>query len=166
MNRIDRVEMKLELVQVPVSDVDRAKEFYVEKAGFHLDHDHKAGDDLRFVQLTPPGSAASIAIGSGLSKMKPGSVEGLQVVVSPTSRLLGRRSQRAAWRSRRSRTFPGVASYSSATQTATAGLFSRSFAPGSSVGVNHASSLASPAARKSRTRCNMTVAACSSCSAK
>ena len=82
MNATDRVEMKLELVQVPVSDVDRAKEFYVQKAGFHLDHDHKVGDELRFVQLTPPGSAASIAIGSGLSKMKPGSVEGLQVVVS------------------------------------------------------------------------------------
>jgi predicted enzyme related to lactoylglutathione lyase len=76
------VEMKLELVQVPVSDVDRAKEFYVDRAGFNADHDHVVSDELRFVQLTPPGSAASIAIGKGLSGMAPGSVEGLQLVVS------------------------------------------------------------------------------------
>jgi predicted enzyme related to lactoylglutathione lyase len=74
--------MKLELVQVPVSDVDRAKEFYVERAGFNADHDHTVSDEIRFVQLTPPGSAASIAIGKGLSKMEPGSTEGLQLVVS------------------------------------------------------------------------------------
>ena len=74
--------MKLELVMVPVTDVDRAKEFYVEKAGFKADHDHTVSEDLRFVQLTPPGSAASIAIGKGLSEMRPGSVEGLQLVVS------------------------------------------------------------------------------------
>jgi catechol 2,3-dioxygenase-like lactoylglutathione lyase family enzyme len=77
-----QVEMRLELVQVPVSDVDRAKEFYVERAGFNLDHDHTVSDDLRFVQLTPPGSAASIAIGKGLGEMEPGSIEGLQLVVS------------------------------------------------------------------------------------
>jgi predicted enzyme related to lactoylglutathione lyase len=76
------VDMKLELVQVPVSDVDRAKEFYVDRAGFNADHDHVVSDELRFVQLTPPGSAASIAIGKGLSQMEPGSVEGLQLVVS------------------------------------------------------------------------------------
>ena len=76
------VEMKLELVQVPVSDVDRAKAFYVDAAGFNADHDHVVSDELRFVQLTPPGSAASIAIGKGLSGMEPGSVEGLQLVVS------------------------------------------------------------------------------------
>ncbi len=76
------VEMRLELVQVPVSDVERAKEFYVERAGFNLDHDHTVSDELRFVQLTPPGSAASIAIGRGLSEMEPGSIEGLQLVVS------------------------------------------------------------------------------------
>jgi len=76
------VDMKLELVQVPVSDVDRAKEFYVDRAGFNADHDHLVSDELRFVQLTPPGSAASIAIGKGLSQMEPGSVEGLQLVVS------------------------------------------------------------------------------------
>jgi catechol 2,3-dioxygenase-like lactoylglutathione lyase family enzyme len=74
-------DYRLELVQVPVSDVDRAIAFYTEKAGFALDHDHKVSDDLRFVQLTPPGSACSIALGTGLSEMKPGSVEGLQVVV-------------------------------------------------------------------------------------
>jgi catechol 2,3-dioxygenase-like lactoylglutathione lyase family enzyme len=76
------VDMKLELVQVPVSDVDRAKAFYVDRAGFNADHDHVVSDELRFVQLTPPGSAASIAIGKGLSEMEPGSVEGLQLVVS------------------------------------------------------------------------------------
>ena len=76
------VDMKLELVQVPVSDVDRAKEFYVDRVGFNADHDHVVSDELRFVQLTPPGSAASIAIGKGLGQMEPGSVEGLQLVVS------------------------------------------------------------------------------------
>ncbi|RBM10179.1 glyoxalase [Prauserella sp. PE36] len=76
------MDFKLELVSVPVSDVDKAKAFYVEKVGFNADHDHTVNDDIRFVQLTPPGSACSIAIGKGLSKMRPGSAEGLQVVVS------------------------------------------------------------------------------------
>src|SRR5881394_98126 len=75
------MQMKLELVAVPVSDVDRAKAFYTEKIGFHADHDHQVTDDLRFVQLTPPGSACSITIGTGLSTMAPGSVQGLQLVV-------------------------------------------------------------------------------------
>jgi predicted enzyme related to lactoylglutathione lyase len=75
------MDWKLELVQVPVSDIDRAKAFYVDQVGFNADHDHQVNDELRFVQLTPPGSACSIAIGSGLSKMAPGSVEGLQIVV-------------------------------------------------------------------------------------
>jgi predicted enzyme related to lactoylglutathione lyase len=75
------MNFKLELVQVPVTDVDAAIDFYVNKAGFTLDHDHRVADDLRFVQITPPGSACSIALGVGLSKMTPGSVEGLQVVV-------------------------------------------------------------------------------------
>jgi catechol 2,3-dioxygenase-like lactoylglutathione lyase family enzyme len=75
------VDWKLELVQVPVSDVDRAKAFYTEQVGFNADHDHQVSDELRFVQLTPPGSACSIAIGSGLGSMQPGSVQGLQVVV-------------------------------------------------------------------------------------
>ena len=74
------ITMRLELVAVPVSDVDRAKEFYV-RAGFNPDHDHVVGEGLRFVQLTPPGSACSIAIGEGLTGMTPGSVKGLQVVV-------------------------------------------------------------------------------------
>ncbi len=75
------MDYRLELVNVPVSDVDRAKAFYVEQAGFALDHDHTVGGGVRFVQLTPPGSPASISIGSGLSSMAPGSVEGLQMVV-------------------------------------------------------------------------------------
>jgi predicted enzyme related to lactoylglutathione lyase len=76
------MDWKLELVQVPVSDVDRAKAFYTEKIGFNEDHDHRVSDDTRFVQLTPPGSACSVAIGTGLSDMPPGSVQGLQLVVS------------------------------------------------------------------------------------
>jgi catechol 2,3-dioxygenase-like lactoylglutathione lyase family enzyme len=75
------MDMKLELIAVPVSDVDRAKAFYSEKAGFNVDHDHAVSDEIRFVQLTPPGSACSIAIGKGLTKAEPGSIEGLQVVV-------------------------------------------------------------------------------------
>jgi predicted enzyme related to lactoylglutathione lyase len=75
------MELRLELVNVPVSDVDRAKAFYTEKAGFNADHDHQVSDDLRFVQLTPPGSGCSISIGTGLTEMAPGSLEGLQLVV-------------------------------------------------------------------------------------
>jgi predicted enzyme related to lactoylglutathione lyase len=77
-----KVEMKLELVPVPVSDVDRAKEFYVEKVGFNDDEDHTVTDEMRFVQLTPPGSACSISIGKGITEMAPGSMKGLQLVVS------------------------------------------------------------------------------------
>jgi predicted enzyme related to lactoylglutathione lyase len=78
------MDWRLELVQVPVSDVDRAKAFYTERAGFNADHDHRVSDDVRFVQLTPPGSACSIAIGTGLgdSPSPPGSAQGLQLVVS------------------------------------------------------------------------------------
>jgi catechol 2,3-dioxygenase-like lactoylglutathione lyase family enzyme len=76
------VDYKLELVAVPVSDVDRAKSFYVDEAGFHLDHDHTVSEDIRFVQLTPPGSACSIALGKGITDARPGSVVGLQLVVS------------------------------------------------------------------------------------
>ena len=75
------MQMKLELVPVPVTDVDRAKTFYTEKIGFHADHDHQVTDQLRFVQLTPPGSTCSIAIGTGLTEMQPGSIKGLQMVV-------------------------------------------------------------------------------------
>jgi catechol 2,3-dioxygenase-like lactoylglutathione lyase family enzyme len=76
------MDWKLELVAVPVSDVDRAKAFYTEKAGFNADHDHRISDEIRFVQLTPPGSACSIAIGRGIVDTPPGSVQGLQLVVS------------------------------------------------------------------------------------
>jgi catechol 2,3-dioxygenase-like lactoylglutathione lyase family enzyme len=76
------MDFKLELVGVPVSDVDRAKAFYVDQVGFTLDHDHTVGEDIRFVQLTPPGSACSIAIGKGLTQLTPGALDGLQVVVS------------------------------------------------------------------------------------
>lgn len=74
-------DMRLELIQVPVSDVDRAKAFYVDKVGFTADNDHQVSDELRFVQLTPPGSACSIALTSGAHQMAPGSIEGLQMVV-------------------------------------------------------------------------------------
>jgi predicted enzyme related to lactoylglutathione lyase len=76
------MDWKLELVAVPVSDVDRAKRFYTEQVGFNADHDHKVSDELRFVQLTPPGSACSIALGTGVTDAEPGSVTGLQLVVS------------------------------------------------------------------------------------
>ena len=76
------MDWKLELVAVPVSDVDRAKAFYTEQAGFNADHDHVVSEDMRFVQLTPPGSACSIALGQGITDAAPGSVAGLQLVVS------------------------------------------------------------------------------------
>ncbi len=75
------MEMRLELVSVPVTDVDRARDFYI-KAGFVLDHDHTVNDDIRFVQMTPPGSACSIAFGKGLTQMQPGSLDNLQMVVA------------------------------------------------------------------------------------
>ncbi|WP_374454376.1 VOC family protein [Nocardioides sp.] len=75
------MDMKLELVMVPVTDVDRAKAFY-EKVGFHADHDQTVSEEIRFVQLTPPGSACSIAIGRGLTEMAPGSLDNLQAVVA------------------------------------------------------------------------------------
>jgi len=75
------MDYKLELIAVPVSDVDRAKAFYTEQAGFDADHDHTVNENLRFVQLTPPGSACSIAIGQGVVDTEPGSVKGLQLVV-------------------------------------------------------------------------------------
>jgi catechol 2,3-dioxygenase-like lactoylglutathione lyase family enzyme len=76
------MDYKLELVAVPVSDVDRAKAFYADKAGFNADHDHRVNEDLRFVQLTPPGSACSIVLGTGITEAEPGSVQGLQLVVN------------------------------------------------------------------------------------
>jgi catechol 2,3-dioxygenase-like lactoylglutathione lyase family enzyme len=76
------MDMKLELVAVPVTDVDRAKKFYVDQVGFNADHDYQVNPDLRFVQLTPPGSACSIVIGDGITAMAPGSQQGLQMVVA------------------------------------------------------------------------------------
>jgi catechol 2,3-dioxygenase-like lactoylglutathione lyase family enzyme len=75
------MDWKIELVTIPVTDVDRAKAFYVEQVGFHADHDHQVTPELRFVQLTPPGSACSIVMGTGITKMPPGSQQGVQVVV-------------------------------------------------------------------------------------
>jgi len=81
------MDMKLELVAVPVTDVDRAKEFYV-RAGFVCDHDHTVSDEVRFVQLTPPGSGCSIAVGSGLTEMEPGSLDNMQMVVADADEAL------------------------------------------------------------------------------
>jgi catechol 2,3-dioxygenase-like lactoylglutathione lyase family enzyme len=79
------MDMKLELVLLPVADVDRAKAFYIERCGFELDVDHAAGDDFRVVQLTPPGSACSVAVGKGITDAAPGSVRGLHLVVTDIS---------------------------------------------------------------------------------
>ena len=76
------MDWKLELVAIPVSDVDRAKAFYTEKAGFNADHDYRVSDEIRFVQLTPPGSACSIVLGNGITDAPPGSVPGVQLVVA------------------------------------------------------------------------------------
>ena len=81
-----QIDWRLELIQVPVSDIDRAKAFYVEKAGFVAEHDHQVSEELRFVQLTPPGSHCSIALTSGAHQMGPGSLEGLQLVVADIER--------------------------------------------------------------------------------
>lgn len=83
------MDMKLELVPIPVTDVDRAKAFYVERVGFNADQDHRVGDDLRFVQLTPPGSACSIALGTGITEMAPGSQRGVQLVVEDVEAVRG-----------------------------------------------------------------------------
>jgi catechol 2,3-dioxygenase-like lactoylglutathione lyase family enzyme len=82
LERTTIVDWKLELIAIPVSDVDRAKAFYSDQLGFNLDHDHTVSEEIRFVQLTPPGSACSIALGKGLVDTPPGSVGGLQLVVS------------------------------------------------------------------------------------
>src|SRR5215212_370305 len=76
------MDFRIELVAIPVTDVDRAKAFYVEQVGFNADHDHQVNPELRFVQLTPPGSACSIVLGTGVTEMAPGSQQNLQVVVA------------------------------------------------------------------------------------
>ena len=80
-NTASKIEWRLELVQVPVSDLDRAKAFYADRVGFIAEHDHQVSEELRFVQLTPPGSACSIALTTGAHQMQPGSIDGLQLVV-------------------------------------------------------------------------------------
>ena len=113
--------MKLELVAVPVTDVDRAKEFY-EQVGFNADHDHTVSDEIRFVQMTPPGSACSIAFGKGLTEMAPGSLDNLQCVVADADATHAELPV-AASRSAMSTSSPGAGSSTSATPTATAGRF-------------------------------------------
>jgi catechol 2,3-dioxygenase-like lactoylglutathione lyase family enzyme len=108
------MEMRLELVAVPVSDPDLAKSFYVDKVGFNADHDIPVQDGLRFIQLTPPGSACSIALGVGITEAEPGSVQGLQMVVASAAEAHGalRRGRTAAPggdRGRRGRCRPGCA---------------------------------------------------------
>ena len=76
------MDWKIELVAIPVTDVDRAKSFYVDQVGFNADHDHQVSPELRFVQLTPPGSACSVVMGTGITEMAPGSQKGVQVVVA------------------------------------------------------------------------------------
>jgi catechol 2,3-dioxygenase-like lactoylglutathione lyase family enzyme len=76
------MDWKIELVAIPVTDVDRAKAFYVDQVGFHADHDYQVSEQLRFVQLTPPGSACSVVLGTGITEMAPGSQKGVQVVVA------------------------------------------------------------------------------------
>ena len=119
------MDWKLELVAVPVTDVDRAKRFYTEQVGFNADHDHKLSDDLRFVQLTPPGSACSIALGTGVTDAPPGSVTGLQMVVSDVEAAHAHLVERGVDVSD-VQDFPGAGSCSSPTPTATAGPSSRS----------------------------------------
>jgi catechol 2,3-dioxygenase-like lactoylglutathione lyase family enzyme len=88
------MDMKLELVAIPVTDVDRAKAFYVDQVGFVADHDHHVSDGLRFVQLTPPGSACSIVLGEGITEMEPGSQKGVQLVVKDVAAARGELIQR------------------------------------------------------------------------
>ena len=90
------MEIRIELVILPVSDVDRARDFYVNKIGFHLDHDHTVSDEVRFVQLTPAGSACSIAFGKGLTDAVPGTVKGLQAVVDDADKVRAELVERGA----------------------------------------------------------------------
>ena len=123
------MDMKLELVAIPVTDVDRAKAFYVDQVGFVADHDHTVNPELRFVQLTPPGSACSICIGIGLTPAEPGSVRGMQMVIDDAdaarAELVGQRRRGQP----RSTTSRGAASSTSPTPTATPGPSSRSSSP-------------------------------------
>ena len=97
--RLLSMDWKIELVAIPVTDVDRAREFYVDRVGFHADHDYQVTDTLRFVQLTPPGSACSIVMGTGITEMAPGSQKGVQVVVADVE-AARRWPRQAAWQAR------------------------------------------------------------------
>ncbi len=119
------MDWKLELISVPVSDVDRAKGFYTEQVGFNADHDHTVSPELRFVQLTPPGSACSIALGTGLTTATPGSVQGMQMVVSDVEAARESSSAVASKRARYSSS-TGARSPTSRIPTATAGRCSSS----------------------------------------
>ena len=88
------MDWKLELVAVPVSDIDRAKSFYVDQVGFNADHDHTVSEEIRFIQLTPPGSACSITFGKGITDADPGSVRGLQLVVDDVKQARGELAER------------------------------------------------------------------------
>jgi catechol 2,3-dioxygenase-like lactoylglutathione lyase family enzyme len=90
------MDIRIELVILPVTDVDRARDFYVNQLGFHLDHDHTVSAEIRFVQLTPPGSACSIAFGKGLTDAAPGSVKGLQAVVEDADKVRAELVERGA----------------------------------------------------------------------
>ena len=118
------MDMKLELIMVPVTDVDGAKAFY-EKVGFDVDHDHTVSDEIRFVQLTPPGSACSIAVGRGITEMAPGSLDNLQMVVADADATHADLVERGV-EVRRARTRPGAGSCASPTRTATGGRCSSS----------------------------------------
>jgi catechol 2,3-dioxygenase-like lactoylglutathione lyase family enzyme len=119
------MDWKLELVAVPVSDVDRAKAFYVDQVGSNADHDHTVSDEMRFVQLTPPGSACSIALGKGIIDTEPGSLGGLQLVVEDVDAAHAELAQRGVEVSE-VQDLPWARSCSSATPTATGGQCSRS----------------------------------------
>ena len=137
------MDLKIEVILIPVTDVDRAKEFYSEKLGFNVDVDHKAGEDFRVVQLTPPGSACSISIGKGITDAEPGSVrrhahrrQGHRGRACSAQRCRRRRQPRTALRERAAdaragpRTMPTTArTSSSATRMATPGRCKRSAAP-------------------------------------
>ena len=120
------MDYRLELISLPVSDVDRAKAFYVEQAGFNADHDHKVPDELRFVQLTPPGSACSIAFGTGTGEDARRAPPRASSSSSTTSRPRTRTCPGAGSRSATSRTSRGAVRVLPATRTATAGPCSRS----------------------------------------
>ena len=122
------MDWKIELVAIPVTDVDRAKAFYVDQVGFRADHDHQVNEGLRFVQLTPPGSACSVVMGTGITEMAPGSQKGVQIVVSDVEAARKQLVERG-FRPATSMCSRGASSCSLPTSTATPGP-SRNSRPG------------------------------------